>query len=88
MRPALTRRHVYIDTMGLHPALVRSAVDLLGSDHVVMGTDWPIVEEKSVPERLHKAFAFCGLDASRAADDRQRQYAEIARRFITNRSSE
>ena len=62
--PALTRRHVYIDTMGLHPALVRSAVDLLGSDHVVMGTDWPIVEEKSVPERLHKAFAFCGLDAS------------------------
>lgn len=62
--PALTRRHVYIDTMGLHPALVRSAVDLLGSDHVVMGTDWPIVEERSVPERLHKAFAFCGLDAS------------------------
>jgi len=50
--------------MGLHPALVRSAVDLLGSDHVVMGTDWPIVEERSVPERLHKAFAFCGLDAS------------------------
>jgi predicted TIM-barrel fold metal-dependent hydrolase len=39
-------------------------VDLLGADHVVMGTDWPIVEEKSVPERLHKAFAFCGLDAS------------------------
>ena len=50
--------------MGLHPALVRSAVDLLGSDHVVMGTDWPIVEERSVPERLHKAFALCGLDAS------------------------
>jgi aminocarboxymuconate-semialdehyde decarboxylase len=62
--PALTRRHVYIDTMGLHPALVRSAVDLLGADHVVMGTDWPIAEEKSVPERLQKAFAFCGLDAS------------------------
>jgi hypothetical protein len=37
---------------------------LLGSDYVVMGTDWPIAEEKSVPERLHKAFAFCGLAAS------------------------
>lgn len=59
--PALTRRHVYIDTMGLHPALVRSAVDMLGADHVLAGTDWPIVEEKSVPERLQKAFAFCGL---------------------------
>jgi aminocarboxymuconate-semialdehyde decarboxylase len=29
-----------------------------------MGTDWPIAEEKSVPERLRKAFAFCGLDAA------------------------
>jgi len=62
--PALTRRHVYIDTMGLHPVLVRSAVDLLGADHVLMGTDWPIVEEKSVPERLQKAFTHCGLNAA------------------------
>jgi aminocarboxymuconate-semialdehyde decarboxylase len=59
--PALTRRHVYVDTMGIHPAVVRCAVDLLGADHVLMGTDWPIVVEKSVPERLQKAFAHCGL---------------------------
>jgi predicted TIM-barrel fold metal-dependent hydrolase len=59
--PALTRRHVYIDTMGIHPAVVRCAVDLLGADHVLMGTDWPIVVEKSVPERLQKAFAHSGL---------------------------
>jgi len=59
--PALTRRHVYVDTMGIHPAVVRAAVDLLGADHVLMGTDWPIVEEKSVPERLQKAFAHSGL---------------------------
>jgi predicted TIM-barrel fold metal-dependent hydrolase len=59
--PDLARRHVYIDTMGLHPAVIRAAVDLLGADHVLMGTDWPIVEEKSVPERLHKAFAHAGL---------------------------
>jgi predicted TIM-barrel fold metal-dependent hydrolase len=61
--PALTRRHVYIDTMGLHPGLVRTAVDLLGADHVLMGTDWPIIEEKSVPERLAKALTHCGLNA-------------------------
>jgi len=59
--PALVRRHVYIDTMGLHPALVRASVDLLGADHVLMGTDWPIVEEKSVPDRLAKALAHSGL---------------------------
>jgi predicted TIM-barrel fold metal-dependent hydrolase len=62
--PALTRRHVYIDTMGLHPALVRSVVGLLGADHVVVGTDWPIAVEQSVPERLQKAFAFCELNAA------------------------
>lgn len=61
--PALSRRHVYIDTMGLHPALMRSAIALLGADHVLTGTDWPIFVEKSVPERLHKAFAASGLDA-------------------------
>ncbi len=62
--PALTRRHVYMDTMGLHPAVIRAAVDLLGADHVLMGTDWPIVEEKSIHERLHKAFAHAGLSAA------------------------
>jgi len=62
--PALTRRHVYVDTMGIHPAVVRCAVDLLGADHVLMGTDWPIAVEKSVPERLQKAFAHCGLTAA------------------------
>jgi aminocarboxymuconate-semialdehyde decarboxylase len=61
---ALTRRHVYVDTMGIHPAVVRAAIDLLGADHVLMGTDWPIVVEKSVPERLQKAFAHSGLSAA------------------------
>jgi aminocarboxymuconate-semialdehyde decarboxylase len=59
--PAISRRHVYIDTMGLHPVLIRSAIDLLGVDHVLVGTDWPIAEEKSVQARLQKAFAVCGL---------------------------
>lgn len=60
--PAAQRRHVYIDTMGLHPVLVRSFVDLLGADHVLMGTDWPIVVEKDVPARLQKAMDACGLN--------------------------
>ena len=62
--PALARRHIYVDTMGLNPAEVRAAADLLGADHVLTGTDWPIVVEKSVPERLGKALAHAGLNAA------------------------
>lgn len=59
--PELTRRHVYIDTMGLHPALIRSTVDLLGADHILAGTDWPVFVEKSVSERLHAALVSAGI---------------------------
>lgn len=62
--PAVARRHIYVDTMGLNPAVVRASVDLLGADHVLMGTDWPIVEEKEVPERLRRALVHSGLDAA------------------------
>ena len=62
--PADRRRHVYIDTMGLHPALVSSVVELLGADHVLAGTDWPIVVEKDVPARLQRALTVAGLSAA------------------------
>jgi predicted TIM-barrel fold metal-dependent hydrolase len=60
--PALSRRHIYIDTMRLDPVLIRAAVDLLGADHVLAGTDWPIFVEASVPSRLQAALAACNLD--------------------------
>lgn len=62
--PELARRHVYVDTMGINPVAVRCVIDLLGVDHVLMGTDWPIVVEKDVPARLQKAFAHAGLNAA------------------------
>ena len=62
--PEPKRRHVYVDTMGIHPVPVRAAVDLLGADHVLVGTDWPIAVEKSVQERVQAALTACGLDAS------------------------
>jgi aminocarboxymuconate-semialdehyde decarboxylase len=61
--PELARRHVYVDTMGLNPVLIRSAVDLLGPDHVLAGTDWPIFAENAVASRLQRALTACGLDA-------------------------
>ncbi len=63
-RLGLLRRHVYIDTMGLQPTLIRSMVDVLGADHILAGTDWPIFEELSVPQRLQAALSACGLDAA------------------------
>jgi len=62
--PPLARRHIYVDTMGLQPAVIRTAVDLLGADHVLMGTDWPVAVEAAVPKRLQKAFAHAGLNAA------------------------
>ena len=62
--PELVRRHVYIDTMGLQPVIIRSAVDLLGADHVLTGTDWPIFTETSVPNRLQAALTAAGLNAA------------------------
>ena len=76
--PELTRRHVYIDTMGLHPALVGSVVELLGADHVLAGTDWPIAVEKDVPVTPAKSTHHRRPERRAAADGCSRQYAEAA----------
>ena len=60
--PALARRHVYVDTMSIDPAAIRAAVALLGADHVVMGTDWPVFVESDVEARLSAALTAAGLD--------------------------
>jgi len=36
-------------------------VELLGADHVLMGTDWPVVAEDDVGGRLQAALAAIGL---------------------------
>ena len=61
--PPLGRRHVYVDTTGVHPAVIRSAVALLGADHVLMGTDWPVVVEETVSSRLLATLTALGLGA-------------------------
>ena len=60
-KDASPRRNVYVDTTGLHPVMVRSAIDLVGADHVVAGTDWPVVTETDLPARLASVFDQCGL---------------------------
>lgn len=59
--PALARRHIYIDTMGFDACLIRSTVDLLGADHVLVGSDWPIVSNGPIRRPVEKALAAAGL---------------------------
>jgi aminocarboxymuconate-semialdehyde decarboxylase len=60
--PALLRRHVYIDTMGFDPALIRASVEILGVDHVLVGSDWPIVNAEPIRARVEHALTAAGLD--------------------------
>ena len=60
--PAAERRHVYVDTTGMDAVAVRAALDVVGADHVVLGTDWPVVQEKNLSARLNAMFDAWRLD--------------------------
>ena len=55
--PRISRQRLYVDTMGFDPATIRFAIDLLGSEHVLVGSDWPIMpiaSRKHVDEVMAK----------------------------------
>jgi aminocarboxymuconate-semialdehyde decarboxylase len=58
------RRQVYVDTMGFHPALIKASVEVLGVEHVVAGSDWPIVNDGPIGARLASALDDAGIDAA------------------------
>jgi predicted TIM-barrel fold metal-dependent hydrolase len=57
------RKNVFIDTTLFHPAIIRALVDLLGSDNVVAGSDWPVAGDKPVRELLTGTLANAGLSS-------------------------
>lgn len=59
---ATLRKNIYVDTMGFNPALIRSAVDVLGVDNVLAGSDWPILNTDAINARADVAFTAAGLD--------------------------
>jgi aminocarboxymuconate-semialdehyde decarboxylase len=62
------REHVFIDTMWPEPALIRAAVDLLGFERVIAGSDWPIVDHEPFGQALGVAMEKAGVPhAQRAA---------------------
>lgn len=58
---AALRKHVWIDTMGFDPAQIRASIDILGADRVLAGSDWPIVNEGPIRERLFAALQTAGV---------------------------
>jgi predicted TIM-barrel fold metal-dependent hydrolase len=58
---AILRRNVLIDTMGFHPASIRAAVDLVGVENVLAGSDWPILSDAPIAERVAQALSAAGL---------------------------
>jgi aminocarboxymuconate-semialdehyde decarboxylase len=59
---ATLRRHVWIDTTMLQPALLRAAAGILGTGNLVVGSDWPIVN-LPMRERLVNALDGAGFSA-------------------------
>jgi len=66
----LLRRHVFIDTQLIHPSLIKVAAELLGADRVMAGSDWPIVDDGPIRERLSDA-----MRHAKFTDDEQRAIA-------------
>jgi len=72
------RKHVFADTQLIHPALIRAAVDLLGADHVMAGSDWPIVDDGPIGGLLAKAMQDAGL----SRDEQEAVAAGSCRRLL------
>jgi predicted TIM-barrel fold metal-dependent hydrolase len=72
------RRQVFIDTMGLHPALIKASIDVLGIGNVLLGTDWPIVNDAPVRTQALAALKAAGLKDAElqavAADNTRRLF--------------
>jgi len=51
----MMRKHVFIDTTLIHPAVIRACVDLLGADNVLAGSDFPIAGEAPIRGALSEA---------------------------------
>jgi predicted TIM-barrel fold metal-dependent hydrolase len=61
--PGEQRKKLYVDTMGFDPASLRFALELLGPEHVLLGSDWPIMPIMR-RESIEKIFASLNLTQS------------------------
>jgi predicted TIM-barrel fold metal-dependent hydrolase len=55
--PSSERARLHIDTMGFDPAVIRFAVDVLGPERVLVGSDWPIMWREPSRRRVTETLA-------------------------------
>ena len=79
---AAARGRLYIDTMGFDPVAVRFAIDALGTGHVLVGSDWPIIDRPASRDRVQTLLDAVGLQGL----DRDRIAGGNARRLLRCRS--
>ena len=65
--PSAARARLHIDTMGFDPRAVAFAVDVLGPEHVLVGSDWPIMRREAGRERVARTLSAAGLGDTDAA---------------------
>ena len=75
------RRNVLIDTMEFDATMIRAAVEYLGPENVLTGSDWPIVNDGPIRGKLTKALANAGLSET----DQARIAAGNAGRLLDDR---
>jgi predicted TIM-barrel fold metal-dependent hydrolase len=61
------RKHVFIDTMWPEPALLRAAIDVLGFERVIAGSDWPVVDHEPFGPALGVAMDKAGIPREQQA---------------------
>ncbi|MFT4035780.1 MAG: amidohydrolase family protein [Patulibacter sp.] len=60
---AASRARLHIDTMGFDPAAARFALDALGAERVLVGSDWPIIDRDAGRARVGALLDQLPLDA-------------------------
>jgi predicted TIM-barrel fold metal-dependent hydrolase len=60
--PADARSRLFIDTMGFDPPTIRFAIDVVGAEQVLVGSDWPISDRNSDRKRVDRTLTAAGLD--------------------------
>lgn len=65
---SILRRNVIIDTMEFDATMIRAAVDIVGPDNVLVGSDWPIVNDGPILRKVEEALIAAGLSEDERAN--------------------
>lgn len=59
----ILRNNVFIDTMEFDPTMIRAAVEIVGASNVLVGSDWPVVNDGPISGKVETALKMAGIGA-------------------------